>query len=193
MRLRSLPLLLLVWLMMLIPPAGAADLKVEATDNLFTPAALTAAVGDTVTFTNAGKAPHNVQFKDASQKGLDILNPGDSRSITLSKAGTFDYICSFHPPGMKGTITVAGAGEASRDDTGPTTTPIEQETSDAASVTEESPAADGEADETEPVAADVPPSEKYFPKAGFGLFVLLLVLIGIGFLRYTMKSAETRR
>ncbi|HVF12064.1 MAG TPA: cupredoxin domain-containing protein [Actinomycetota bacterium] len=193
MRLRSFPLLLLVWLMMLIPPAGAADLKVEATDNLFAPSALSAAVGDTVTFTNTGKAPHNVQFKDASQKGLDILNPGASNSITLNKAGTFDYVCSFHAPDMKGTITVAGASEASGGDAGPTAAPTEQETSDAASVTEESPAADGEKDETEPVAADVPPSEKYFPKAGFGLFVLLLVLIGIGFLRYTMKSAETKR
>lgn len=193
MRLRSLPVLLLVGLMMLIPPAGAADLKVEATDNLFTPATLTAAVGDTVTFTNTGQAPHNVQFSDSSQKGIDILNPGVSRSITLNKAGTFDYVCSFHPPDMKGTITVAGASGASGGSAGPTATPAAQETSDAASVTEESPAAEGATDETEPVAADVPPSEKYFPKAGFGLFVLLLVLIGIGFLRYTMKSAETRR
>lgn len=193
MRLRRLPFLLFVWFLVLVPPVGAADLKVEATDNLFTPATLTAAVGDTVTFTNSGKAPHNVQFSDKSQTGIDILNPGASRSITLNKAGTFDYICSFHPPDMKGTITVAGASEASGGNAGPTATPTAQETSDAASATEESPAADAEAEEAEPVAADVPPSEKYFPKAGFGLFVLLLVLIGVGFLRYTMKSAETRR
>lgn len=193
MRLRPLSVLMLVWLTLLGPNAGAGELKVEAYDNLFTPATLTASVGDTVTFTNAGQAPHNVQFKDASQKGLDILNPRGSGSITLRKAGTFDYVCSFHPPDMKGTITVAGASDASGGNIGPTAAPTEQETSDAASVTEESPAADGADDETEPVAADKPPSERYFPKAGFGLFVLLLVLIGIGFLRYTMKSAETRK
>ncbi|MCW2991801.1 MAG: Amicyanin-alpha [Solirubrobacterales bacterium] len=65
-------------------------------------APLTVAKGTTVTWTNSDSAPHNVVgdgFKTAD------LTKGKSDTVTFAKAGTFDYVCTFHPF-MKGTVVV---------------------------------------------------------------------------------------
>src|SRR5690349_3738832 len=37
-------------------------------------------------------------------------NPAKSFSVTFSRAGTYNYVCLFHPPNMKGTVVVQPAG-----------------------------------------------------------------------------------
>jgi plastocyanin len=73
-------------------------------DNAFNPATSTVAVGGTVTWTNAGAAAHTVSFTGGPDCGR--INAGASVSRTFDAAGTFAYICSFHPATMAGTITV---------------------------------------------------------------------------------------
>jgi hypothetical protein len=73
-------------------------------DLFFSPASSTIAVGDTVTWTNNGQAPHNATADDGSFKTPTLEN-GQSASHTFNQAGTFSYICTIHPQ-MKGTIRV---------------------------------------------------------------------------------------
>src|SRR5688500_18042786 len=88
----------------------------------FSPQALTIALGDTVTFVNAGGV-HNVYAEDGSfrcaqgcdgQGGNGALS-GESWSATVAfdTPGSFPYICQAHAGmGMRGTITVQGAAPA---------------------------------------------------------------------------------
>jgi plastocyanin len=72
----------------------------------YDPPALSANVGDTVTWTNSGTQAHTVTATDGSfDSGL--VNPGGTFSLTLASAGTFMYTCTPHP-WMKATLTVGG-------------------------------------------------------------------------------------
>ena len=82
----------------------AASTSVTMGDLFFSPASSTIAVGDTVTWTNNGQAPHNATADDGSFKTPTLEN-GQSASHTFNQAGTFSYICTIHPQ-MKGTIRV---------------------------------------------------------------------------------------
>ena len=81
------------------PSGGAAAVTIA--DFMFGEP-LTVDKGAKVTFTNEDTAPHNA-VADAF-KTTD-LEKGDSDVVTFDTAGTFDYICTFHPY-MKGSITV---------------------------------------------------------------------------------------
>jgi plastocyanin len=90
----------------------AASASVTIADFLFSPASVTVAVGDTVTWHNSGQATHNATADDGSFKTPN-LNPGQSASHRFSTAGTFTYVCTIHP-NMHGTIRVLSAtGSAS--------------------------------------------------------------------------------
>jgi plastocyanin len=89
------------------PGGGArksASASVTMGDLFFSPASVTVAVGDTVTWHNTGQAPHNATADDGSFK-TPTINNGGSASHTFSQAGTFSYICTIHPQ-MKGTVRV---------------------------------------------------------------------------------------
>lgn len=78
---------------------------VNATDSLkFDPASVSVKTGETVTWRNAGKAPHNVTFKDGSF--TKDLKETDTVTYTASKAGSYKYECTIHP-GMVGTVVVS--------------------------------------------------------------------------------------
>ena len=87
-------------------PAAAspatADPTIDMVDLRFEPAALTVERGQTVTFVNRGKVTHNAKGKDFFSR---VVEPGDSYRHTFDHAGTFAYVCTFHP-GMDGTVTV---------------------------------------------------------------------------------------
>jgi plastocyanin len=83
-------------------PAAEAGSSVTVADNSFSPASLKVAVGDTVTFENEGQIAHTVTG-DGFDSGS--MAPGDTFTFTASEAGTFSYVCTFHP-GMQGTIEV---------------------------------------------------------------------------------------
>jgi plastocyanin len=86
---------------------------------MFNPSNLTIAVGDTVTFTNAGGPPHNVHADDGSFRcaegcdgagGNGTPSSGNwSSTVTFNHPGTIAYHCDNHGSmGMNGTITVQG-------------------------------------------------------------------------------------
>jgi len=60
-------------------------------------------VGDTITWTNHDLFRHTATARDGSFN-LDLL-PGKSGSVTLRKAGTIAFYCTFHP-GMRGQLIV---------------------------------------------------------------------------------------
>ncbi len=67
---------------------------------------VTVPVGTTVTWTNEDSTAHTVTATDNSFDSGSI-NPGATFSYTFTKAGTFNYGCTFHP-NMKSTVTVTG-------------------------------------------------------------------------------------
>jgi plastocyanin len=86
---------------------GAASSSVTDTikNFAFDPDPVTVKAGGTVKWTNEDSAAHNVIFDDKSVKSIDNLDQGESGEVTFDKAGTFDYVCSYHS-GMKGSVTV---------------------------------------------------------------------------------------
>lgn len=90
-------------LALLLPlPAFAADHAVAIQDFKFVPAIIEVAVGDTITFTNNDSAPHTGTANDGSFD-TGRLGKGESGTVTIAAAGTFDYICALHPS-MKGQV-----------------------------------------------------------------------------------------
>jgi plastocyanin len=85
----------------------AASATVTMGDLFFSPASVTIAVGDTVTWHNTGQAPHNATG-DGGSFSTPTLNNGQSASHTFSSPGTFSYICTIHPQ-MKGTVRVVSS------------------------------------------------------------------------------------
>jgi amicyanin len=98
-------------------PAAQQATSVEIMGYKYQPAALTIAVGDTVTWTNHDTAPHNVVVTAGPEKFTSpTLQQGQTFTFTFTKAGSYSYYCSIHPD-MKASITVSGGT------TPPTTTP----------------------------------------------------------------------
>lgn len=85
--------------------AQAATHEVTIQRFKYLPADLTVAVGDTIIFTNLDGAPHTATAVDGSFD-TGRLNRNKSGSVTITAAGTFPYICTFHR-NMKGSITAA--------------------------------------------------------------------------------------
>ena len=84
------------------PQAASAEVKV---DNFsFGPAALTVAVGTTVTWTNRDDIPHTIVSTDKVFKSK-VLDTDEKFSFTFAKAGTYPYFCSIHPK-MTGSVVV---------------------------------------------------------------------------------------
>ena len=92
----------------------AADKDVAISGFSFSPRTVTVNVGDSVTWANSDAQTHTATSGSAWNTG-DIGN-GESKSITMDRAGTFDYICAIHPT-MTGTVVVRGASRAPRTDT----------------------------------------------------------------------------
>lgn len=86
-------------------PARAATHQVAIRGFAFVPDLLNVAVGDTVVFTNEDSAPHTATAGDRSFD-TGRLNGGQSAEVTITAAGTHDYVCAFHG-GMTGKITAS--------------------------------------------------------------------------------------
>lgn len=78
--------------------------KVSIANFTFTPAEITIAAGETVTWTNDDGAPHGLEYQDGA-KGVDPLLPGSSFSRRFDRPGTYEYNCSVHPY-MTGRVVV---------------------------------------------------------------------------------------
>ncbi len=83
--------------------SGSGGTAVEVVEFAFNPGGVTVAVGETVTWTNAGDDAHTVSFTGGPDCGR--INPGQSVSRTFSTTGFFGYLCSIHGT-MAGSVLV---------------------------------------------------------------------------------------
>jgi plastocyanin len=88
--------------------AKAVD-HVQIADFAYAPAAITVRAGATITFTNDDSAPHTATSGTSpTADGVfdtGTLKKGKSKTVKVTKPGTFAYYCAIHPF-MKATVTV---------------------------------------------------------------------------------------
>ena len=92
-------------MMAFAPPTLAADTIRVTIDKLkFSPAEVSAHVGDTIEWVSGDFVAHTAS---ARNKDWDVAIPAKGTgSVTLQHAGDIDYFCRFHP-NMTGRISVA--------------------------------------------------------------------------------------
>lgn len=98
------------------PPAQTAN-AVQIQSFAFNPNSLTAPVGTTVTWTNNDSAPHTATARDGSFDTGQMAQ-GESKSVTLNTAGTFEYFCAVHPRMVATLIVGAAQAPATMPNTG---------------------------------------------------------------------------
>ncbi len=84
---------------------GTATVAVTIQGFAFSPAAITAKVGDHIGFTNKDSVGHTATLDDASCT-TDTIAAGASGALTFTAAGSYPFHCKIHP-NMMGTITVS--------------------------------------------------------------------------------------
>jgi plastocyanin len=86
-------------------PAGENKIVEVSMQNFaFNPQSVEISTGDTVKWTNMDSATHDVKGTGFASNSLA---KGDTYEFQFTEAGTYDYICTFHPS-MKGTVVVKG-------------------------------------------------------------------------------------
>ncbi len=84
-------------------PAHAATIRVTIDKLVYSPAKITAKVGDTIEWVNKDILAHTATVRGE----WDVMIPAEKTArYVLKKAGDVDYYCRFHP-NMKGQISVA--------------------------------------------------------------------------------------
>jgi plastocyanin len=83
---------------------GSTGNAVTIADFSFTPDALTAKVGQEITWTNTGNLTHTVTF-DKGGVNSGNIGGGGTFTHTFTAAGSFTYHCSIHAA-MQATVTV---------------------------------------------------------------------------------------
>ena len=90
---------------------GGGGTEVSMENIQFDPKDVTVKAGETITFVNNESVPHDVH--KSSGPGPDFasgpsggMQEGDTFELTLDEAGSYEYVCDVHAPGMSGTITV---------------------------------------------------------------------------------------
>jgi len=82
--------------------ATEQGISISLQAHAFNPSDVTISVGDTVTWTNNDPGRHAIRIGNENSYELPA---GGSYSYTFNEAGTFYYVCSFHP-NERGTIIV---------------------------------------------------------------------------------------
>jgi plastocyanin len=83
--------------------ACAEVIEIKAEKLVFTPAQISAHVGDTIVWVNADFVAHTATARNGA---WDVMMPPNTKKeLVLKSAGTVDYYCKFHP-NMIGKITV---------------------------------------------------------------------------------------
>jgi len=96
--------ILAVFYMASIASALAGEIvQVKISDLAFWPAEITARVGDTVEWVNGDFIDHTATAKGGDWDVMVVAEK--SAQLQLTRAGTIDYFCRFHP-NMTGTIHV---------------------------------------------------------------------------------------
>jgi plastocyanin len=87
--------------------ASTATATVQITKNGFVPRSVTITAGDSVTWRNADKAPHQV-VANGGQFASPILAAGKTYTHAFARGGTYHYHDGLHPT-LRGTVVVKGA------------------------------------------------------------------------------------
>ena len=90
-----------------LPSSAAGAVAASILDFEFDPTTVEASVGDVVTWTNDGAAPHTATLDDDPACTTPQLAGGESGGIQFNEAGTFTFVCTVHPT-MTGTVEVSG-------------------------------------------------------------------------------------
>ena len=130
------------------------EISVEIVDFAFQPATLTVPAGTTVTWTNAGSAPHTVTADDGSFDSGQ-LDSGATFQQTFDTAGTFSYFCAIHPR-MQATVIVTGQEEEPSAPTPDSAAPDEAAEGDDEPATPDAAAETSAGDERDLPTADEP-------------------------------------
>jgi plastocyanin len=85
--------------------SGGSSSAVKISDFKFVPASVTVKHGARVNVTNQDSAAHTATADDGHSFDTGTLAQGASRTISVSKAGSYPYHCSIHPF-MHGTLVV---------------------------------------------------------------------------------------
>jgi plastocyanin len=72
----------------------------------FSPATITAKVGDVITWTNNDSTAHTATASSDSSCDTGTIAAGATGSLKFNTAGTYDYMCKIHP-NMTGKIEVS--------------------------------------------------------------------------------------
>lgn len=86
-------------------PSGSTLHRVVIEQMAFTPAVLKVHAGDRVSFENRDLVPHTATARQPGGFDSGTLASGSTWTFTFPQAGTFEYICIFHPS-MKASIVV---------------------------------------------------------------------------------------
>jgi plastocyanin len=86
-----------------VAPAGATTVNIS--NYAYGPPALTVKAGTKVTFVNHDATAHTATASSTPGFDTGSIKPNSRATVTLTKPGTYSYICQFHPF-MKATITV---------------------------------------------------------------------------------------
>lgn len=92
---------LAVWSVVAAQAANIIQIRMEKV--AFAPAEVSAHVGDTLEWVNGDFVAHTATARN-KDFNLNVL-PNKTGRLVLTKAGTFDYFCRYHPQ-MTGRITV---------------------------------------------------------------------------------------
>jgi len=97
------------------PAASATPVAIAIKDFAFVPASVSIPVEGSVTWKNLDQASHTATDSGVFDSGN--LDTGQSFTFTFKKAGTYHYVCSYHPS-MVATIVVGAAATATPDSSG---------------------------------------------------------------------------
>jgi plastocyanin len=85
------------------PPSGGDAVKIS--DFKFAPATITVKHGTGLSVTNSDSTAHTATADDGHTFDTGTIDPGASKTISVTKPGTYPYHCSIHPF-MHGKIVV---------------------------------------------------------------------------------------
>lgn len=89
---------------LLAVPAGAETIQITVDKMIYTPAEVSAKVGDTIEWVNKDILAHT---STATNGNFNVVTaPKMTGRAVVKTAGIFDYFCKYHP-NMKARVTVA--------------------------------------------------------------------------------------
>jgi plastocyanin len=85
----------LAWALAAAAPPSPKTVEITINQLAFGPAEAHATVGDTIEWVNRDPIVHTATARNGAWKV--VVQPGKKASTTLTRVGTFEYYCEYHP------------------------------------------------------------------------------------------------